>query len=86
MAAAYPGVEQSQSMSATDYQEKDTGTAYVAEIREGRTSRRSSAERSLILKIDLIVIPLATLIFFVAYLVSSTWKVGLLREITLELC
>lgn len=42
-------------------------TAYIAD--DGRSHKKSKEERGLVLKADLLIVPLGALIYFVAYLV-----------------
>lgn len=59
------------------------GHAYVAED-SNRGQHKSRAERRLLLKTDLLMVPIAALIYFVAYLVGLTttviWTVHLLCQ------
>ena len=65
------GVEQVEAAFATDADEKITSSAYVAEAPGDSSAPKSRAERSLLLKADGLILPLATLVFFVAYLVCG---------------
>jgi hypothetical protein len=48
--------------------EKPLSTAYIADV-DPNSHHKSAAERRLILKCDLVIVPLAALIYFSAYLV-----------------
>ncbi len=49
--------------------EKLRSTAYIADS-DPNSHHKSAAERRLVLKCDLVIVPLAALIYFSAYLVS----------------
>lgn len=50
--------------------QKVPSTAYIADT-NGDSHHKSVAERRLVLKADLLIVPFAALIYFVAYLVST---------------
>ena len=60
-------IEQLERIDTALY-EKPLSTAYIADTNP-TSHHKSAAERRLVLKCDLVIIPLAALIYFVAYLV-----------------
>jgi hypothetical protein len=64
-------IERVETVSAIDEHEKAPSTAYVPESQGTDSHHKSAAERSLVLKSDLVILPLAAVLFFVAYLVSA---------------
>jgi hypothetical protein len=54
--------------------EKGLSTAYITDT-EHDSHHKSAAERRLVLKCDLLIVPLSALIYFVAYLVCSKQNV-----------
>jgi hypothetical protein len=61
--------------------EKAPNTAYVADTEHG-SHHKSAAERRLILKCDLLIVPLAALIYFVAYLVIPILHISITAMLT----
>lgn len=60
----------SELVESISHDEKSPSTAYVADTTPD-SHHKSKAERRLILKADCLIVPLAALIYFVAYLVSE---------------
>jgi uncharacterized membrane protein YdfJ with MMPL/SSD domain len=65
-------VEKVERVDSIDAQ-KVPSTAYVADT-NGDSHHKSVAERKLVLKADLLIVPFAALIYFVAYLVCPNFN------------